>query len=142
MVYYIYIEYIMLDPKTTLTILTGSIAGFFAGGLGQSGAETMLPLLLIFGIVPNHKTAAGTILMSFVAPMSLLAALEYYKMGQVNMKAAIILCITYFFVAFIGARLTKSVSNRTLDMITGYYLLIISIFFFWNSYTGTYGYGK
>ena len=132
----------MFDPKTMLTILTGSIAGLFAGALGQSGAEIMLPLMVVFGIVPNHKTAAGTILMSFVAPISLLAALQYYKRGQVNVKASIILCVVYFFVAFIGAYFTKNITDRSLDMATGVYFLIISIFFFWNSYTGTYGYGK
>jgi uncharacterized membrane protein YfcA len=41
--------------------------------------------------------------------------------------------------AFVGAYLTKNISNQTLEFITGIYFLIISIFFFWNSYTGTYG---
>jgi uncharacterized membrane protein YfcA len=41
--------------------------------------------------------------------------------------------------AFVGAYFTKDLSNRTLEFATGVYLLLISMFFFWNSYTGTYG---
>ena len=122
-----------------LTILLGCISGLAGGALGQSGAETMLPGLLILGLVPNFKTGAGTVLLALIPPISLLAALQYYKRGQVQIYTAVILFICYFFMAFIGAYLTKNISNQTLEFITGVYFLLISMFFFWNSYTGTYG---
>ena len=122
-----------------LTIFLGSIAGIMGGSLGQSGAETMLPGLLILGIVPNFKTAAGTVLLAIVPPISLLAALQYYRRGQIQIKTSIILFISYFIMAFVGAYLTKNISNRTLEYMTAIYFMIISLFFFWNSYTGTYG---
>lgn len=121
------------------TILLGSIAGLSGGALGQSGAETMLPGLLILGIVPNFKTAAGTVLLALVPPISLLAALQYYKRDQVQVWTSVILFICYFLMAFIGAYITINISNQTLEYITGIYFLIISGFFFWNAYTGTYG---
>ena len=49
-----------------LTILLGLLAGAFGGALGQSGAETMLPGLLILGIVSDFKTAAGTVLLTIL----------------------------------------------------------------------------
>lgn len=122
-----------------LTIILGSIAGIMGGALGQSGAETMLPGLLILGIVPNFKTAAGTILLTLVPPISLLAALQYYRRGQVRVITSVTLFIFYFITAFIGAYLTKDVSNRTLEYLTAVYFMIISVFFFWNAYTGTFG---
>jgi uncharacterized membrane protein YfcA len=122
-----------------LTIFLGAIAGLSGGALGQSGAEVMLPGLLILNIVPDFKTAAGTVLLAIIPPISLLAVLEYYKRGQVKVWTSVILFITYFFVAFIGAYLTRNISNKALEYITGFYFLIISIFFFWNAYTGTYG---
>ena len=122
-----------------LTILIGALAGLSGGALGQSGAEVMLPCLLIFGIVPDFKTAAGTVLLAIVPPISLLAVLEYYKRGQVKVFTSIILFITYFLLAFVGAYVTKHISNKTLEYITGVYFLLISGFFFWNAYTGTYG---
>jgi uncharacterized protein len=122
-----------------LTIFLGTIAGLSGGALGQSGAEVMLPGLLILNIVPDFKTAAGTVLLAIIPPISLLAVLEYYKRGQVKVWTSVILFITYFFVAFLGAYLTRNISNKTLEYLTAFYFLIISIFFFWNAYTGTYG---
>lgn len=122
-----------------LTIFLGIIAGLSGGALGQSGAEVMLPGLLLLNIVPDFKTAAGTVLLAIIPPISLLAVLEYYKRGQVKVWTSVTLFVTYFFMAFIGAYLTKNISNKVLEYITGCYFLIISIFFFWNAYTGTYG---
>lgn len=128
-----------MTNNTLLTIILGGVAGLFGGALGQSGAEVMLPGLLILGIVPNFKTAAGTVLLAIVPPISILAVLQYYKRGQVKVWTSVILFVCYFLLAFVGAYLTKSISNRTLEFVTGFYFLIISAFFFWNSYTGTFG---
>jgi uncharacterized membrane protein YfcA len=122
-----------------LTIFLGIIAGLSGGALGQSGAEIMLPGLLILNIVPSFKIAAGTVLLAIIPPISLLAVLEYYKRGEVRVYISVILFITYFFMAFIGAYLTRNKSNKVLEYITAFYFLIISLFFFWNAYTGTYG---
>jgi uncharacterized membrane protein YfcA len=129
----------LMASDILLTVLIGALAGISGGALGQSGAEVMLPGLLILNLVPDFKTAAGTVLLALIPPISLLAVLEYYKRGQVKVQTSVILFITYFFMAFIGAYLTRQVSNKTLEYLTGFYFLIISIFFFWNAYTGTYG---
>lgn len=41
--------------------------------------------------------------------------------------------------AFVGAYLTKDITNRTLEYITAIYFFLIGTFFFWNAYTGKYG---
>ena len=121
------------------TIFLGAVAGLSGGALGQSGAEVMLPGLLLLNIVPDFKTAAGTVLLAIIPPISLLAVLQYYKRGQVKVVTSIILFVTYFFVAFLGAYISKDISNKTLEYITACYFFIISLFFCWNAYTGTYG---
>ena len=128
-----------IDIKTLLTIFLGIIAGLFGGALGQSGAETLMPGLLILGIVPNFKIAAGTVLLTILPPLSLLAIYEYYKRKQIAIKTSVILMVTYFFAAYFGAYATKSVNNSTLELISGIYFMIIGSFFLWNSYTGTFG---
>ena len=122
-----------------LTVILGIIAGLLGGALGQSGAEVMLPGLLILGIVPDFKTAAGTVLLTILPPLSLLAIFEYYKRGQLDVKVAIILMISYFFAAYIGAYITKDVSDASLEYVVAFYFFIIGIFFLWNSYTGFFG---
>jgi hypothetical protein len=129
----------IMTTDILLTMLLGAVAGLSGGALGQSGAEIMLPGLLLLNIVPDFKTAAGTVLLAIVPPISLLAVLQYYKRGQVRVLTSVILFVTYFFVAFIGAYLTKNVSNKILEYVTASYFLLISLFFFWNAYTGTFG---
>lgn len=128
-----------MSENIILTFAIGSIAGLFGGALGQSGAEVMLPGLLIFGITPNFKVAAGTVLLAIIPPISILAVIQYYKRGQVQILTSFILFICYFFLAFVGAYITKDISNKNLEFITGIYFLLISVFFFWNSFTGTFG---
>ena len=122
-----------------LTGILGIVAGILGGALGQSGAEVMLPGLLILGIVPDFKTAAGTVLLTILPPLSLLAILEYYKRGQVKVVTSMTLMISYFFAAYFGAYFTKNISNSMLEFISAIYFFIIGSFFLWNSYTGTYG---
>ena len=129
----------IMTKDILLTMLLGAVAGLSGGALGQSGAEIMLPGLLLLNIVPDFKTAAGTVLLAIVPPISLLAVLQYYKRGQVRVLTSVILFVTYFFVAFIGAYLTKNISNKILEYVTASYFLLISLFFFWNAYTGTFG---
>ena len=121
------------------TIILGTFVGVLGGALGQSGAETILPGLLILGIVPDFKTAAGTTLLTILPPLSLLAIIQYYKRGQVQIMTGVILMISYFFAAYVGALMTKNVENSMLELIAGVYFIIIGLFFIWNSYTGTYG---
>jgi uncharacterized membrane protein YfcA len=139
MVLYKLCIHILMSKDILLTILLGAIAGLSGGALGQSGAEVMLPGLLLLNIISDFKTAAGTVLLAIIPPISLLAVLEYYKRGQVKVFTSVILFVTYFFVAFIGAYLTRNISNKILEYVTAVYFLVISIFFFWNAYTGTYG---
>jgi hypothetical protein len=122
-----------------LTGILGIVAGILGGALGQSGAEVMLPGLLILGIVPDFKTAAGTVLLTILPPLSLLAILEYYKRGQLNVKVSLILMICYFFAAYIGAYFTKDLHDSTLEYAASIYFFVIGSFFIWNAYTGFFG---
>jgi len=122
-----------------LTILLGITSGFIGGTLGQSGAEFMLPGLLILGIVPDFKTAVGTIQFVLIFPISLLAAYEYYKRKQIYVHISLILTVCYFFFAYFGAKFAKNIPNNVLEYVCGFYFLTISLFFFWNAYTGHFG---
>ena len=106
------------------TIILGTFAGVLGGALGQSGAETILPGLLILVIVPDFKTAAGTTLLTILPPLSLLAIIQYYKRGQVQIITGVILMISYFFAAYLGALMTKNV-----DLELPYLIVSITILY-------------
>jgi uncharacterized membrane protein YfcA len=125
--------------KPIQTVILGIIAGVLGGALGQSGAEVMVPGLLLLGIVSNFKTAAGTVLLAILPPLSLMAIFVYWKRNQVQVWTSIILIVVYFFAAWVGAYFTKNVTDQTLEYVSGVYFILIGAFFLWNAYTGTYG---
>ena len=122
-------------PNIILTICLGAFAGLCSGTLGQSGAEIMIPGLILLNIVTDYRTAIGTVLLTITPPYALLAVLEYYKRGQVNITVSAILFSSFFFTAVIGAYINKYLSIFTVEVISGFYLLLASMFYFWRAYT-------
>ena len=116
-----------------LSALLGSIAGVMGGTLGTSGAFTILPGLLLLGIVDTQKKAAGTTLITILAPLSILAAVEYYKAGNVDVKVGIVITIAYMLAAWVGAKFAGMLDNHTIQRIVGCYLLVVSMYFFYKS---------
>jgi uncharacterized membrane protein YfcA len=122
-----------------LTVFLGALAGMVGGSLGTSGSGTMLPGMLILGIVPNYKTAAGTVLLTLLPPLSLLAIYEYYKRRQIQFTTSFILMISYFFASYLGGYLVSSIPNRSIESVSGFYFIMIGCFFLWNARYGSFG---
>ena len=58
-----------------LTVVVGTISGLIGGALGVVTSFIMLPAILLLNIVPDYKMAVGTILLSLLPPISLLAVI-------------------------------------------------------------------
>ena len=121
------------------TIIIGFAAGLLGSALGQTGSGIMIPFLLMLGIVPDFKTAAGTVLLAILPPVSILGIFEYYKNGQVYVNTSIILMCSYFFASYIGVLFTKNIPNSHMEYATSIYFFSIGLFFLWNGYTGYFG---
>jgi uncharacterized membrane protein YfcA len=94
----------------------------------------MLPGLILLNVVKVFNTAVGTILFSLLHPVSLLAVIEYYKRGQIDMKVGTILFITYFLAAYIGAKINKMCEQKTLEYACATVFLLITIYFYYHAY--------
>ena len=116
-----------------LSALLGGVAGVMGGALGTSGAFTILPGLLALGIVKTQKMAAGTTLVTILFPLSILAAYEYYKQGNVDLKVGVVVTIAYMIAAYFGAKLANKLSNHVIQKIVGVYLLFVAVYFFYKS---------
>jgi len=120
--------------KYILSAILGAVAGVMGGALGTSGAFTILPGLLLLGIVKTQKKAAGTTLITILAPLSILAAVEYYKKGNVDVPVGIVITIAYMLAAWFGAKLANKLDNATIQTVVGFYLLLVSAYFFYKSH--------
>ena len=114
-----------------LLIVIGIITGFMAGMLGIGGAIIMIPaLVLFFGL--TQQTAQGTSLAVMLPPIGIIAAYNYYKAGQVNIKFALILAVTFIIGSYFGSKLALNISQPVLKKIFGLLLLLVAVKMFFS----------
>ncbi|NJO92114.1 MAG: TSUP family transporter, partial [Chloroflexia bacterium] len=72
-----------------IILLTGLVAGFFSGSMGVGGGIIIIPsLVFIMGF--TLQQAQGTSLALMTIPVMLVATINYYKAGSVNIKVALL----------------------------------------------------
>jgi uncharacterized membrane protein YfcA len=119
---------------TTLLIIIviGIITGVTAGMLGIGGAIIMIPALVFFLGFSQHM-AIGTSLAVMLPPIGILAAYNYWKAGQVDLKVAIILAATFIIGSYFGSKLALHIPQPMLKKIFGVLLLIVAArMLFWK----------
>lgn len=108
-----------------LYLVVGAVAGVFSGLLGIGGGTIVVPSLVYFAGMTQHK-AQGTILAAFLPPVALLAFLRYYKSGNVDLGAAALIAAGIFVGSYFGAGLSLSLSEPLLKRVFGVFLLFVA----------------
>lgn len=119
-----------------LIIIIGLIAGFFAGSMGFSAGPILVPLLLLSALSSNYKSAVGTTILTIIPPLSIFAALNYYRYGHVNVKLALMLMICVTIGAYFGSVFTLNLSSSIMAYLTSFVLAILSVFWLYVGNTG------
>jgi len=116
----------MSTSMILILIVIGIITGVMAGMLGIGGAIIMIPsLVFLLGI--SQQTAQGTSLAVMLPPVGIIAAYNYYKAGQVNIKFAIILAVFFLAGSYFGSKLALTLPQAALKKIFGVLLLLVAI---------------
>ena len=111
---------------TILFLITGLIVGLSSGVVGVGGGVFVIPILVfLFGF--SQKMAQGTSLAMLLPPVGILAVMEYYKSGNIDIKVAALLALGYLFGAYFGSSLAVTLSNDMLKKIFGVLLLGVSL---------------
>ena len=108
-----------------ILIVIGIITGVMAGMLGIGGAIIMIPALVFF-MGFSQQMAQGTSLAVMLPPIGIIAAYNYYKAGQVDIKFAIILAICFLVGSYFGSKLALSLPQPVLRKIFGVLLLLVA----------------
>lgn len=107
-------------------LILGLVAGIFGGIFGLGGGTILIPALVyIFGF--SQHLAQGTTLAILVPPIGLLAAWRYYTNGYVDLHAAPLICLGFFFGGLLGASMIQPVSDLLLKRLFGSFLLLIAL---------------
>jgi len=87
---------------TWILLLLGILVGVFSGVVGIGGGILFVPGLIgILGM--SQRKAQGTSLGALLAPVGILAFLEYYRSGDADIKVAALLAVGFFIGGFFGA---------------------------------------
>jgi uncharacterized membrane protein YfcA len=115
----------MSGSMILILIVIGIITGVMAGMLGIGGAIIMIPaLVFLLGI--SQQTAQGTSLAVMLPPVGIIAAYNYYKAGQVNIRFAIILAVFFLVGSYFGSKLALNLPQPLLKKIFGILLLLVA----------------
>ena len=103
----------------------GLFAGVLSGMFGIGGGIVIVPaLILLAGFAPARAT--GTSLGALLLPVGLLGAMQYWKKGDVDMRASAILALGLLIGALFGAKIGLAMSPRTMRRAFAVLLVLVS----------------
>jgi uncharacterized membrane protein YfcA len=107
--------------------LIGLLGGTAAGLFGVGGGIVIVPALIYWAGFSQHK-ATGTSLAVLLLPIGLAAAIEYYRHGNVDVRAATILAVGMFVGAWFGARLAHGMKGPHLRLAFGVFVCGLGVY--------------
>lgn len=125
----------MVDPlqKNTMTaeliiiiLLIGLFAGILSGLVGVGGGLIVVPALIFF-LGFNQHQAQGTSLGLLLLPVGILAVINYYNKGNVDVKVVAIMSIAFIAGGWMGSKLALRLPEDTVKK-------IFAIFLFYSAF--------
>jgi uncharacterized membrane protein YfcA len=114
---------------TTLLILViiGLLAGILSGMIGVGGGIIIVPALVYFLGLSQHS-AQGTSLALMLPPIGILAAMNYYKAGNLNIKYALIIATAFIIGGYFGSKVSLVyLSESMMKKVFGMIMLVAAI---------------
>jgi uncharacterized protein len=110
----------------TLIILLGLGVGVLMGLLGIGGGVVLVPAMVYLLGMDQHL-AQGTSLFILVPPVGLGALREYWKQGQVDLKAGILCALGMLVGGYGGSLVALPMDSRNLKGLFGCFLMLAAI---------------
>lgn len=114
-------------------VVIGIVAGVSAGFFGIGGGLVIIPAL-VYWLGFSQHAATGTSLAVLLPPIGIAAAMEYYKQGHVNFKAALIIAFTLMLASWGSARLARRLGEMQLRMAFGFFVVTMGVYMVISSF--------
>ena len=108
-------------------IIVGLVGGLAAGFFGIGGGVLIVPLLIYWSKFTQHR-ATGTSLAVLLPPIGIAAALEYYRNGNVDIRAAIYIAVTMMIGGGIGAYFANRIAGPYLRLAFGIFIVVLGCY--------------
>ncbi len=109
-----------------IILLLGLGVGVLVGLLGIGGGAVLVPAMVYFLHMDQHL-AQGTSLFLLLPPIGLGALREYWKRGQVDVRAGILCALGMLFGAYAGSLVALPMHSRNLKGSFGCFLMVAAI---------------
>lgn len=97
-------------------ILIGFVAGILSGLVGVGGGIIVVPALIFFLGFSQHE-AQGTSLGLLLLPVGILAVINYYKKGYIDIKMVAIMSLAFVAGGWIGSKWAISLPQQLIKRI-------------------------
>ena len=113
---------------STIIILSiiGILTGIFSGLLGVGGGLIMIPMFIFFLGFSQHM-AQGMSLAVMLPPVTILAAWNYHKAGEIDWKIALIVSVLFIIGGFFGSKIALKIDQQLLKKIFGVFIILVGI---------------
>lgn len=114
-------------PPWLIFVIIGVLSGLSAGLFGIGGGIVIVPALIYWAGFSQHM-ATGTSIAVLLPPIGLAAAFEYYRHGNVDVRAALILAATMFLGAWVGAYFANQMAGPSLRLMFGLFVCGLGVY--------------
>lgn len=99
-----------------ILIIIGLLAGMLSGLVGVGGGVVVVPALIYF-VGFNQYQAQGTSLGLLLLPIGILAVINYYNKGYIDVKYVALMSIGFLIGGWLGSKISLSISEIALKRI-------------------------
>jgi uncharacterized membrane protein YfcA len=111
---------------TLIVLLLGLAVGVLVGLLGIGGGVVLVPALVYLVHMDQHL-AQGTSLFILLPPVGLGALREYWKQGQVDLRAGILCALGMLVGGYLGGWIAVPLASRHLKGLFGCFLMLAAL---------------
>src|SRR6266436_1530888 len=102
----------MSGETIILLLIVGLFAGILSGLVGVGGGIIIVPSLIFFLGYSQHE-AQGTSLGLLLLPIGILAVINYYNKGFIDLKVVGIMSIAFVAGGWLGSKLALTIPQET-----------------------------
>ncbi len=116
----------MTSQLVIIILLIGLFAGILSGLVGVGGGLIIVPALIFF-LGFNQHQAQGTSLGLLLLPVGILAVINYYNKGYVDIKVVAFMSVAFIIGGWLGSKLALRLPEDTVKK-------IFAIFLFYSAF--------
>lgn len=122
----------MTLQQLLVLVLIGLCAGMLSGFVGVGGGLIIVPALIAF-LHFNQMEAQGTSLTVLLLPVGILAVMNYYKQGHINIPYALIIGGGFVVGSYFGSKYALKLPEHKVKFVFGLFMLYVAVKMIWTS---------